>query len=236
MSEHPLLRVDGLHVNYGKSHILHGVSLTVNAGEVVCLLGRNGAGKTTTIKGIMGLAQRMDGQIEIAGRNATRMPPHSIARLGVGYVPEGRKIFPDLTVEENLTVPAARPGRWNIPEVYKFFPRLHERRRHAGGQLSGGEQEMLAVARALITNPDLFIMDEPSQGLAPKIVQEIYHLIREMADSGISILLAEQNAFMALEVSNRAYVIDNGKIVHEGPAQALLNDRERVRALAGAAA
>ena len=236
MNEQPLLQVDGLHVNYGKSHILHGVSLNVNPGEVVCMLGRNGAGKTTTIKGIMGLANRMQGSVTIAGRRAERLPPHGVARLGVGYVPEGRRIFPDLTVEENLAVPASRPGRWNLQEVYKFFPRLHERRRHAGGQLSGGEQEMLAVARALITNPDLFIMDEPSQGLAPKIVQEIYALIREMAGEGISILLAEQNAFMALEVSSRAYVIDNGKIVHEGPAQELLDDRERVRALAGAAA
>lgn len=236
MSDQTLLQVDGLHVNYGKSHILHGVSLTVNRGEVVCLLGRNGAGKTTTIKGIMGLAHRLEGSVRVAGHDTGHMRPHSIARLGVGYVPEGRKIFPDLTVEENLIVPASRPGRWNIHEVYKFFPRLHERRRNAGGQLSGGEQEMLAVARALVTNPDLFIMDEPSQGLAPKIVQEIYALIREMAKEGISILLAEQNAFIALEVSSRAYVIDNGKIVHEGPAGELLEDRERVRALAGAAA
>jgi branched-chain amino acid transport system ATP-binding protein len=236
MNDQPLLDVDDLHVNYGKSHILHGVSLDVNHGEVVCLLGRNGAGKTTTIKGIMGLATRTQGRVTIAGRNATRLPPHGVARLGVGYVPEGRRIFPDLTVEENLAVPAGRQGRWNLHEVYEFFPRLRERRRSTGRQLSGGEQEMLAVARALVTNPDLFIMDEPSQGLAPKIVQEIYHLIQEMAKEGISILLAEQNAFMALEISNRVYVIDNGRIVHHGASQELLQDRERVRALAGASA
>ncbi|AOV15836.1 ABC transporter ATP-binding protein [Acidihalobacter aeolianus] len=234
MSEQNLLRTEGLHVFYGKSHILHGVSLEVNRGEVVCLLGRNGAGKTTTIKGIMGLAARAQGSVTIAGKRAERLPPHGVARLGVGYVPEGRKIFPHLTVEENLAVPVGRPGRWNLNEIYKFFPRLHERRRHPGGMLSGGEQEMLAVGRALITNPDLFIMDEPSQGLAPKIVQEIYGLIRDMVQEGQAVLLAEQNAFMALEVSSRAYVIDNGRIVFDGAAGELLADRERVRALAGA--
>ncbi|AOU99288.1 ABC transporter ATP-binding protein [Acidihalobacter yilgarnensis] len=234
MSDQNLLRVEGLHVYYGKSHILHGVSLNVNRGEVVCLLGRNGAGKTTTIKGIMGLAARAEGTITISGKRAERLPPHGVARLGVGYVPEGRKIFPHLTVEENLAVPVARPGRWNLAEIYKFFPRLHERRRHPGGQLSGGEQEMLAVGRALITNPDLFIMDEPSQGLAPKIVQEIYALIQDMVKDGQAVLLAEQNAFMALEISSRAYVIDNGQIVFDGMARELLEDKDRVRALAGA--
>ncbi|OBS09424.1 ABC transporter ATP-binding protein [Acidihalobacter prosperus] len=234
MNEQSLLQAENLHVYYGKSHILHGVSLNVRRGEVVCLLGRNGAGKTTTIKGIMGLAARAEGTVTIAGKRAERLPPHGVARLGVGYVPEGRKIFPHLTVEENLAVPVNRPGRWNLAEIYKFFPRLHERRRHPGGMLSGGEQEMLAVGRALITNPDLFIMDEPSQGLAPKIVQEIYALIQEMVKDGQAVLLAEQNAFMALEISSRAYVIDNGQIVFDGMAQELLEDKDRVRALAGA--
>jgi branched-chain amino acid transport system ATP-binding protein len=173
----PVLVAEHLHTFYGKSHILHGVSLEVREGEIVTLLGRNGAGKTTTLRSLVGLTPPRDGAVQTFGHNTTAWPPYRIAALGVGYVPEGRHIFANLTVEENLKVPLERPGPWTIARIHALFPRLAERRTNKGRQLSGGEQEMLAIARALILNPKLLILDEPSQGLAPLIVREVFKVV-----------------------------------------------------------
>ncbi|HXS52873.1 MAG TPA: ABC transporter ATP-binding protein [Usitatibacter sp.] len=230
------LEVEGLHTYYGKSHILHGVSLAVNEGELVTLLGRNGAGKTTTIRTLMGLVRPREGRVRMFGRDVTEWPPFRIAELGVGYVPEGRRIFANLTVDENLHVPAERPGPWTVERVYQLFPRLAERKANKGRQLSGGEQEMLAIARSLLLNPKLFFLDEPSQGLAPLIVQDVFRVIVQMRNEGMSVLLVEQNVRGAVEIADRAYVLDDGRIVYEGPAAEFAKDEERVRALAGASA
>jgi branched-chain amino acid transport system ATP-binding protein len=225
-----------LETYYAKSHILHGVSLTVGEGEIVTLLGRNGAGKTTTLRTLVGLTPARQGSVTIFGKKVTAWPPFRIAALGVGYVPEGRRIFANLTVDENLRVPLERPGPWTIPRVYELFPRLAQRKGNKGRQLSGGEQEMLAIARALLINPKLLLLDEPSQGLAPLIVQEVFRIIVSMRSEGISVLLVEQNVRAAVEVADRAYVLDDGRVVYEGPAAEFGRDEERVRALAGASA
>jgi branched-chain amino acid transport system ATP-binding protein len=231
----PLEAAD-LHTFYGKSHILHGVGLEVNEGEIVTLLGRNGAGKTTTLRSIMGLTPPREGSVKIFGQEASRMPTFEIAGLGIGYVPEGRKIFANLTVEENLKVPMARSGSWTIDRVFQSFPRLAQRRTNKGRQLSGGEQEMLSIARALVLNPKLLLLDEPSQGLAPLIVKEVFRIIESMRAEGISVLLVEQNVRVSLAIADRAYVLDNGQIVYHGSAQDLAADEVRVQALAGASA
>jgi branched-chain amino acid transport system ATP-binding protein len=230
----PPLRAEGLQTYYGKSHILHGVDLEIREGEIVTLLGRNGAGKTTTLRSLIGLTAPRQGRIRVFDRDITRWPPHRIARLGVGYVPEGRKIFGALSVTENLMVPAERPGKWNMPRVFDLFPRLAERRDQLGRQLSGGEQEMLAIARPLLLNPKLIMLDEPSQGLAPLVVREVMRMVQAMRDEGLSVLLVEQNAALSLAVADRAYIIDDGKIVHEGSAAELQNNQELVHRLAGA--
>jgi branched-chain amino acid transport system ATP-binding protein len=230
------LEVENLHTFYGKSHILHGVSMTVREGELVALLGRNGAGKTTTIRTLMGLVRPREGGIRMFGKDVTGWPAFRIAELGVGYVPEGRRIFANLTVDENLRVPVDRPGPVSVARVYEIFPRLAERRSNKGRQLSGGEQEMLAIGRALLLNPKLLMLDEPSQGLAPLIVQDVFRIIVEMRNQGISVLLVEQNVRAAVEIADRAYVLDDGKVVYEGPAAEFARDEERVRALAGASA
>jgi branched-chain amino acid transport system ATP-binding protein len=227
------LTAENLHTFYGKSHILHGVSLEVRTGEIVTLLGRNGAGKTTTLRSLVGLTHARQGTVHIFGKTTTDWPPYRVAMLGLGYVPEGRKIFPSLTVEENLKVPADRPGPWNIPRIYKLFPRLEERKSNKGRQLSGGEQEMLAIARALLLNPSLILLDEPSQGLAPLIVQEVFRVITSAREEGISVLLVEQNVRAAVAIADRAYVLDDGKVVYSGQAAEFAKDEERVRSLAG---
>jgi branched-chain amino acid transport system ATP-binding protein len=229
-----VLRAEDLQTFYGKSHILHEVSLEVGEGEIVTLLGRNGAGKTTTLRSLTGLTPPRHGRVEIFGHNTTHWRPFRIARLGVGYVPEGRHIFPNLTVRENLTVPIGRPGQWTVQRIFELFPNLGERRHNWGRQLSGGEQEMLAIARALLINPKLLLLDEPSQGLAPLIVRDVFRVVTSMRTEGISVLLVEQNARFGLEVADRVYVMNNGKIVHSGPARELAKDETRVRALAGA--
>ena len=231
-----VLEAEGLHTYYGKSHILRGVGLEVREGEIVSLLGRNGAGKSTTMRSLMGLTKAREGTVRIFGQATTQLNPYRIAALGVGFVPEGRKIFPNLTVEENLKVPAERPGPWSIERVYELFPRLAERKSNKGGQLSGGEQEMLAIARALLLNPKLILLDEPSQGLAPLIVQEVFRVIQRARDQGISVLLVDQNVRAAVEISDRAYVLDDGHVVYSGIASEFARDEERVRALAGASA
>ena len=231
-----VLEAVDLHTFYGKSHILHGVSLEVREGEIVTLLGRNGAGKTTTLRSLLGLTPAREGRITILGKETTRWPSFRIAALGVGYVPEGRRIFPNLSVDENLKVPIERAGPWSRERVYGLFPRLAERRQNRGRQLSGGEQEMLAIARALLINPRLLILDEPSQGLAPLVVREVFRVIAQMRDEGISVLLVEQNVRMSLEIADHAYVLDNGEVVYSGRAAELAKDEERVQALAGARA
>ena len=230
------LTAEGLHTFYGKSHILHGVSLEVAEGKITALLGRNGAGKTTTLRSLMGLTPARQGRVTIFGKDTTRWPAFRIAAAGVGYVPEGRRIFANLSVDENLQVPIERSGPWNIERIYELFPRLNERKFNRGRQLSGGEQEMLSIGRALLLNPKLLILDEPSQGLAPLIVREVFRIVSRMRDEGISVLLVEQNARMSLEIADHAYVLDDGAIVYSGPASELAADEARVQALAGASA
>ncbi len=229
-----VLRAHDLHTFYGKSHILHGVSLEVNEGEIVAVLGRNGAGKTTTVRSLVGLTPPRQGKIEIFGKNTTRWPAHRIAGLGVGYVPEGRKIFGPLTVLENLKVPQARPGPWDLERIWKLFPRLAERKSQLGRQLSGGEQEMLSIARPLLLNPRIMLLDEPSQGLAPLIVREVMKVVQRMREEGLSVLLIEQNAPLCLSIADRAYILDDGKVVYSGKAAELAKDTELVNKLAGA--
>ena len=231
-----VLEAQGLQTFYGKSHILHGVGLEVREGEIVTLLGRNGAGKTTTLRSLIGLTHAREGTIRIFGQETTAWAPYRVAALGVGFVPEGRRIFANLTVDENLRVPLERKGPWTIPRVYELFPRLRERKGNMGRQLSGGEQEMLAIARALLLNPRLLMLDEPSQGLAPLIVRQVLDVIVAMRKEGMSVLLVEQNVRAAVEVADRAYVLDDGKVAYEGPAAEFAKDEERVRALAGASA
>ena len=210
------LEATGLQTFYGKSHILHGVSLEVAEGKITALLGRNGAGKTTTLRSLMGLTPAREGKITIFGQDTTHWPTFRIAASGVGYVPEGRRIFANLSVEENLKVPLERDGPWTVERIYKLFPRLEERKFNRGRQLSGGEQEMLSIARALLLNPRLLILDEPSQGLAPLIVREVFRIVGQMKAEGISVLLVEQNARMSLEIADDAYVLDDGIVVYSG--------------------
>jgi len=228
------LTAENLHTYYGKSHILRGVSLQCVEGRITALLGRNGAGKTTTLKTLMGLTPAREGRVTVFGRETTRWPAYRIAGAGVGYVPEGRRIFANLKVEENLKVHVDRPGPWTIPKIYELFPRLAERKGKLGRQLSGGEQEMLSIARALLLNPKLLILDERSQGLAPLIVRDVFRVVARMREEGMSVLLVEQNALMTLEIADDAYVLDDGAIVHQGPARELAADEARVRALTGA--
>jgi branched-chain amino acid transport system ATP-binding protein len=231
-----VLEAQGLQTYYGKSHILHDVGLTVREGEMVALLGRNGAGKSTTLRSLTGLTPPRAGNIRILGQDTTGWPPYKVAALGVGFVPEGRRIFANLSVDENLRVPLERPGPWDIARVYALFPRLQERKDNKGRQLSGGEQEMLSIARALLLNPKILILDEPSQGLAPLIVRQVFDVIVAARQQGMSVLLVEQNVRAAVEIADRAYVLDNGEIAYEGAASELARDEERIRALAGASA
>ncbi len=229
------LNVRDIHTYYGKSHILHGVALQVNEGEVITVLGRNGAGKTTLMRSITGLTPPRAGTIEIFGKSTTHWAAYRIAQLGIGYVPEGRKIFGGLTVLENLKVPRPRPGRWTLERVFELFPILAARRSQLAGQLSGGEQEMLAIARPLLLNPRLMLLDEPSQGLAPLVVREVIQVVHRMRKEGLSVLLVEQNATLSLSVADRAYVLDDGRVVYSGDAADLAQDTELVHRLAGAA-
>ena len=231
-----ILEVRDLHAFYGKSHILHGVTMEVREGELVTLLGRNGAGKSTTLRSLMGLVKQAKGSVKMFGREVLGTPPYRIAASGVGFVPEGRRIFANLTVDENLRVPLERPGPWTPARVYELFPRLAERKANKGRQLSGGEQEMLAIGRALLLNPKLLFLDEPSQGLAPLIVRDVFNIVVKMRNEGMSVLLVEQNVRAAVEIADRAYVLDDGAIVYEGPAAEFARDEARVRALAGASA
>jgi branched-chain amino acid transport system ATP-binding protein len=218
-----MLELNDVNAFYGESHILHGVSLTVRDGEVVCLLGRNGAGKTTTILTIMGYLKPRPGRILYQGRDIATLPPYAIARLGFGFVPQERGIFPSLTVRENLTV-FARTGerkQWTLPRIYQLFPRLKEREGNLGFQLSGGEQQMLSIARALMLNPSLLLLDEPSEGLAPMIVREIIEVVKGLKQEGLAILLVEQNLRTALAVGDRHHVMNKGEICFTGASDEL---------------
>ena len=230
------LTAERLNTYYGKSHILHDVSLTVAEGRITTVLGRNGAGKSTTLRSLVGLTPPRSGRVTLFGQDITGMPPYRIAASGVGYVPEGRRVFANLTVDENLRVPIERPGPYTIERIYQLFPRLRERSGNSGRQLSGGEQEMLSIGRALLLNPQLLILDEPSQGLAPLIVKEVFRIVARMRDEGISVLLVEQNVRMSLEISDDVYVLENGHVVYSGSAEALRGDEARIQALAGASA
>ena len=230
------IEVSGLNTFYGKSHILHDVSLAAEEGKITTLLGRNGAGKTTTMRSIMGLTPARSGSVKVFGTDSTRLPPYRVARLRVGYVPEGRRVFPNLTVEDNLKVPQGVAGPFTIPRIYQLFPRLEERRLSRGRQLSGGEQEMLSIARALLLNPKVLILDEPSQGLAPLIVKDVFRIVASMKQEGLTVLIVEQNVRMTLEIADTAYVLDHGMVVHHGPAAQLAADEALIQSLAGASA
>ena len=215
-----ILEVQGIDTYYGLGHILHGLSLGVAEGEVVAMLGRNGAGKTTTLRSVTGLTPPKKGAIRYKGRDIAGLDAHKISRLGIALVPETRDIFSYLTVKENLSIAQRKGSRWQVNEVLGRFPSLKERMGHKGRELSGGEQEMLAIARALMTGPDLLLLDEPSQGLAPLVVNAVIDTIRELKKQKVSMLLVEQNAEMALQLADRVYVIDHGTVVFEGtPAQ-----------------
>ena len=224
-----MLEVTGIHTFYGLSHILFDVSLKVNAGEVVCLLGRNGAGKSTTIKSIMGIAPPRQGSILFKGEEVAGKKPYILARKGIGYDPDDRRIFADLTVEENLEI--AEKGYiegegWNKERVYDFFPALKDIRRRRGGVLSGGEQKMLAIGRALMGNPELLLLDEPTEGLAPVMVRALEEQLLKLKETGLTVLLAEQNLVATLKLSDRGYIIDNGRIRFEGSVQELRENEE----------
>jgi branched-chain amino acid transport system ATP-binding protein len=221
-----MLEVRGLHAYYGKSHILDGVNLDVGAGEIVSLVGRNGVGRTTTIKAIMGSVEPK-GSIRFKGRQIAGLKPYEIARLGLGYVPEGRDIFPTLTVRQNLALgqkQAKATGRWCMADMFDLFPLLRERADTLGGVLSGGEQQMLTMCRTLMGDPDLVMVDEPTEGLAPQLVERVSTLLNEMAGRGVSILLVEQKLTIALRISARVYVMGHGQIVFEGTPEALRDD------------
>ena len=214
MASSECLRISGLHAFYGESHILHGIDLSVNRGEVVTLLGRNGAGRTTTMKAIMGLVGRRTGSIMIDGVEAINLPPHRIARLGIGFCPEERGIFASLTCEENLLLPPeVASGGMGLDEIYSIFPNLHERRASPGTRLSGGEQQMLAVARILRSGARLLLLDEISEGLAPVIVQVLARTIRMLREKGLTIIMVEQNFRFAAPLADRFYVMEHGRIV-----------------------
>lgn len=228
------LRINGLHAFYGESHILHGVDLTVNRGEVVTLLGRNGAGRTTTLKSILGLVGRRTGSIMINGVEAVSFPPHRIARLGIGYCPEERGIFASLSCEENLLLPPpVATGGLGLDEIYAMFPNLQERRASPGTRLSGGEQQMLAVARILRTGAKLLLLDEISEGLAPVIVQTLARTIRMLRERGLTIVMVEQNFRFAAPLADRFYVMEHGRIVESFAAGELEAKRGMLREYLG---
>ena len=226
-----MLEISGLAVNYGYVRALTGVDITVKKGEIISLIGGNGAGKTTTLMAVSGLVEKQQGRIRFKDKDITRMAPDKIVQMGLAHVPEGRKIFPGLTVYENLIAGTVGNPKLNkqqiqglMEENFKLFPRLKERLQQGGGSLSGGEQQMLAIARGLMMDPDLVMLDEPSLGLAPIVVEDIFELILKIRDLGKTVLLIEQNASMALSISDRAYVLELGKVIMEGPGKQLLND------------
>jgi branched-chain amino acid transport system ATP-binding protein len=230
-----MLSVEGINTFYGEAHILHNVSLRVEKGETVCLLGRNGAGKTTLLRSVLGLTPAKEGRIIFQGEEITKLMTHIIARKGIGWVPDSRRIFPTLTVQRNLEIArrSTTHKEWDLKEVYEHFPVLEQLKNLNGENLSGGQQQMLAIARTLMGNPDLLLLDEPSEGLAPKIVKEVMNIILGLKEKDISILLVEQNSVMALAVSGRSYILDDGRVVYEGPAKELDENKPLKKELLG---
>ncbi|HNH34803.1 MAG TPA: ABC transporter ATP-binding protein [Rhodocyclaceae bacterium] len=226
----PLLAIENLHAHYGKSHILHGVTFDVGRGEVVSLLGRNGSGRSTTMKSVMGLVPPSQGTVQLAGVALGRARPYEICRAGIAYVPEEREIFANLTVEENLRMgeQTAVPGatRWTMEDMFNYFPRLRDRRNTRGGSISGGEQQMLTICRSLLGNPLVILIDEPTEGLAPKIVAAVGECILDMQRRGVSVVLVEQKLSIALKVSTRACVMGLGRIVFDGSPRQLIEDEK----------
>ena len=227
-----LLRVEGVTAGYGDSVVLDDVSFALAEGETLAVLGRNGVGKTTLLVTLMGLARRHRGRLAWRGGDLGSLAPFQRARAGLGWVPQERMMFPSLTVEEHLTA-VARPGPWTSERLYRIFPRLHERRRHLGNQLSGGEQQMLAIARALRVNPKLLLLDEPMEGLAPIIVQELVTVVRALAGEGVAMILVEHHARLALSVTREAIVLERGRVVHQSDSATLLADPDRLQRLIG---
>jgi branched-chain amino acid transport system ATP-binding protein len=226
-----MLRVEGLHAFYGPSHILHGVNLDIPKARISAVLGRNGVGKTTTVRAIMGLVRLRAGRIWLAEQDIVDWPPHRIARAGVAYVPEGRLIFPDLTVIENIRVAERVPARkWTLQRLFDLFPSLAARSRHNGSQLSGGEQQMLAVARALASDPKVMLLDEPSQGLAPLVVRELARVIGQLRDEGVTVLLVEQNLKFAEAIADQVCMLVKGQTVYQAPLRAFQAERDTIKA------
>ena len=233
-----LLKIEDLHTNYGAIHALKGISLEVNEGEIVCLIGSNGAGKTTLVNSIVGIVKSSSGTITFDGKDITHVPAHAMTKEGIGISPEGREVFPELTVEENLRIGAfvvkdENKIKESYERVYELFPRLKERQNQTAGTLSGGEQQMLAMGRALMSQPKIILMDEPSMGLSPIFVNEIFDIIKEVSESGTTVLLVEQNAKKALSIADRAYVLETGRITLEGKASDLLHDESVQKAYLG---
>jgi len=222
-----MLQVNDIHTYYGDSHVLQGISLKMESGQVLGILGRNGMGKTTLIRSIIGFTPPRAGQVIFRERDITAWPSNRVIKLGLGLVPQGRRVFPSLSVLENLTVADKRNGGpWTVERVMELFPRLRERRENRAGKLSGGEQQMLAIARALMTNPELLLMDEPTEGLAPLLVREVGRVIENLKSEGLSILLVEQNLPLALHVADQVHVLSRGRIVHSCSPQALWTNEE----------
>jgi branched-chain amino acid transport system ATP-binding protein len=226
-----MLRIEGLHTYYGSGHILQGVDLAIAAGTIATVLGRNGVGKTTLVRSIMGLAPPRRGTVRLAGTDMAGWPPHRIAQAGVAYVPEGRMIFPDLTVVENIRVAEREKAKnWTLERLFELFPALGSRHENKGSQLSGGEQQMLAVARALVTDPKLILMDEPSQGLAPLVVRELAGVISRLRQEGVTILLVEQNLKLAEAIADDVHVMVKGRVVYDAAIGEFTSHRDEVKA------
>ena len=226
------LEVEDIHTYYGESHVLHGISLRVDPGEVLAILGRNGMGKTTLVRSIVGFTPPRAGHVRYKDADITRLPSFRMVELGMALVPQGRRVFPSLSVRENLEVARRGTGRWSLEQVYALFPRLRERAGNRANKLSGGEQQMLAIGRALMSNPELLLLDEPTEGLAPLLVREVGRVIAELKRSGLSILLVEQNLALALSVADRVHVLSRGQIVHTGtPGELMGNEDVKTRYL-----
>jgi len=225
-----MLKLSGLNTHYGRSHVLQGVDCEIRPGTIAAVLGRNGVGKTTTMKTIMGLVSASGGTVTLEGRDITRWAPHKVAQAGVAYVPEGRLIFPDLTVVENIKVAERKPAvTWPLERLFELFPSLRERHRNKGSQLSGGEQQMLAIARALVSDPKVILLDEPSQGLAPLVVRELANVIRRMCQEGVTILLVEQNMKLAEAVAHRMHVMVKGRMVYDAEPERFRAEADEIR-------